>query len=308
MVFITLKFKEMKKYITLFCFLSALFVACDKNQISTPTTVAEGARVKFIHASAGVPALDYYLNNIKLSPQLSTSLTDNGVLTTTNSGISYLSTFPSNEYAVVTPGNAGLKIVTSTPLPTLVSPQTVAFNTSLNTQTLNLANAKNYSVFTAGYPDNFETIVYEDEFNGTATDMAYVRFIHLSPNAPALDLALKYTPVGGVLTEITPFKNIAYKGNSGFVGVPAAVTSTGYNFQTKLAGTATTLGAMIPSATTLTNLTPGRYYTIYARGLNADYTVVSKGITLKAVARPSTAVTQPEIYYNPYGLTFYTNK
>ncbi len=83
-------------------------------------------------------------------------------------------------------------------------------------------------------------------------------------------------------------------------------STTSYTFQMKVVGTAANLGTVSAAIA----LTPGRYYTIIGRGLAADYAVPGTGITLRAAARSTVPPgnTQPEIYYNPAGITFYTNK
>jgi len=137
-----------------------------------------------------------------------------------------------------------------------------------------------------------------------------MRFANFIPNGPSLDLGGTYTPTDGTATTATISTGIAYGTLSDFIAVDVnPVSTTGYVFQAYANGTTTTVGG----ATATISLAPGRYYTIMARGLYADYAVPGTSITLKATARPTLPTTDPttrfpEIYFNVPGLTYYTNK
>lgn len=80
--------------------------------------------------------------------------------------------------------------------------------------------------------------------------MANVRFVHLSPGAPAVDVTL---PDGRIL-----FSNISYKGITGYI--PLAPGR--YTIQLRLAGTNTVV-LTVPNIV----LRPARNYSLYAIGL-----------------------------------------
>lgn len=79
---------------------------------------------------------------------------------------------------------------------------------------------------------------------------AMIRFLHLSPNAPAVDITL---PDGTVI-----FSNIAYKNITPYTDV----MPMNYTLQVRVAGTSDVV-LTVPNV----NLDPDKYYTIYAIGL-----------------------------------------
>ena len=89
----------------------------------------------------------------------------------------------------------------------------------------------------------------EDNLAAPAAGKAHVRFVHLSPDAPAVDIT---TETGAVV-----FGNRAFKQNSEFTPLNAGT----YNLQVRLAGTSTTV-LNLPNIT----LGDGKIYTVFARG------------------------------------------
>jgi hypothetical protein len=79
---------------------------------------------------------------------------------------------------------------------------------------------------------------------------AMIRFAHLSPNAPAVDITL---PNGTVL-----FSNVSFKEVVPYIAVPAM----NYTLQVRVAGTPNVV-LTVPNI----NLSPDNYYTAYAIGL-----------------------------------------
>lgn len=306
-------------YISALAFAILGLASCHKNEITQFSTPSSGAKLKLIHAVPGLPAVDGYVNNTKITPVISTTVTDNTRSTTILTGTSfssvantnqYTGVFPvNNDYAVVTPGNATIKLVTSTPAPALVSAQTAAPGTTVVSVTQNLETGKNYSVFAGGFSDAPVGVVVEDKFTQpAASDKVYVRFANFIPNGGNLDLGVTYTLTGAAASSATPVTNVASQSVSDWVALPAnTISTTSYTFQGYKTGTTTKLG----SASSALVFTPGRYYTIIAKGLAADYVVPNTTITLKASARSGTDPVQvkiPEIYYNPPNLSFYVNK
>jgi hypothetical protein len=304
----------MKKIIYIAIGLLGLTITgCKKNPIVQISNPASGAQIKFFHAAPGVPALDAFVNGTQITPSATISVTDNALAASIYTGYTYLSAFPGSNYAVIAAGNNTIKVVASTPLPALVSAQTVAPGTTVTSASQAMANGSAYTVFTAGLPGSATTpltsIIVQDMFPAATTGNAYIRLAHLIPNGGAVDLTGTYTPIGGTATPVTPITNIVYGTVTPFVAVPVnSLSTTSYVFQSYLTGTTTKLGT-----TTTFSLTPGRYYTVILRGLAADYPVPGTSITLKATARPTLPVSDPtihfpEIYFNVPGLSFYTNK
>jgi len=304
----------MKKIIYLSACLFALaFAGCDKSVIHQVGDPATGVQLKFFHAAPGVPGLDAFVNGAQATPTQTVAVTDNFLPTAITTGYVYTGVFPGSNYMVAKSGSTTIKVVASTPVPALVSPQTVAPATVVTNATQTTADGDAYSVITSGLPGSVTTpltsFIVKDVFPAAAAGMAYVRLAHMIPNGGAVDIGGTYTPIGGSAITATAITNITYGNVSPFVAVPVnALSTTSYIFQGYLTGTTTKLGA-----STTFSLTPGRYYTLVLKGLAADYPVPGTSITLKFTARPTLPVTDPttrlpEIYFNVPGLTFYTNK
>jgi hypothetical protein len=294
--------------------LTLAITSCKKTVLKQISDAAVGTQLKFIHAAPGVPALDAFVNGIQITPTVNASVTDNAAPTSIITGYSYLGVFPASNYAVVASGNTSIKINSSTPTPSLVTRQTVTPGSTISSITQATTDGSAYSVFTIGLPGSatagLTTKIVEDKFPDAVSGKAYIRLAYLIPNGTAVDLQGTYTPTGGTATTKTLITNVSYTSVTDFVAVDVnALSSTSYTFQLYLAGTVTKLGTVSAAI----SLTPGRYYTIIGRGLAADYVVPGTGITLKASTRPTLPTTDPatkfpEIYFNPAGITFYTNK
>lgn len=311
----------MKKIIYISCCLLTFAMgSCKKNTITQISTVATGAQLKFVQAVPGIPAVDEFVNGVKISPQQNLGVTDNSRATSVVTGIAYPSAFNtsiqyaamfpgagSTNYAAVPSGSTVIKITTTSPIPALVSPQTLSPNITIATITQALIERAPYTLFTMGYPDKITSLFVQDKFNGTDTTKAYVRFANLIPNSTSLDVKGTYTLLG-TTTAVTviSFTNIAYGTVTDFAPVTVSSTiSTGYVFALVQTGTATAVGATAKSI----SLGANRYYTIVANGLAADYAVPGTTITLKASARPTVpASLLPEIYFNPPGISYYISR
>lgn len=296
------------------CVFALAITSCKKTILKQVSNPAIGVQLKFIHAAPGVPALDAFVNNIQVSPTVNASLTDNALPTSIVTGYSYAGVFPGSNYSVVNSGNTVIKVAASAPVPVLLSKQTVMPGTSVGNITQTTTDGSAYSVFTMGLPgaatNGLTTTLVQDKFPDVASGKAYIRLAYLIPNGAAVDLAGTYTPIGGTATAATFISNTSYATVTDFMPVPVnALSTTAYTFQMYLAGTTTKLGTVSASI----SLTPGRFYTIIGRGLATDYVVPGTSITLKASTRPTLPTTDPttkfpEIYFNPAGITFYTNK
>ena len=61
--------------------------------------------------------------------------------------------------------------------------------------TVNLAANTNDSVFAIDSVSKIKAVVVSDNLTAPAAGKAYVRFLHFSPNAPAVDIAVAGGPV-----------------------------------------------------------------------------------------------------------------
>ncbi|WP_299290075.1 DUF4397 domain-containing protein [uncultured Mucilaginibacter sp.] len=310
----------MKRLSYLFFGLVLTVAGCKKSVITQFGDTASGVSIKFLHAAPGTPAVDGYINNVKITPVSSVSVTDNTVVTSIVTGVSYnyfgatatyLGLFPNSNYATVPSGSTAIKVVASTTAPVLISTQTNAPGMLIGTVTQTTVNGSAYSVFALGLSGSATSPlgikVVEDKFPAADASKAYVRFAYMIPNGKPVDVS---ATSASTATATTLTSNIAYSNVSDFVAVnvnPAGLTN--YTFQMYLTGTTTKLGTVSAAV----SLAPGRYYTIIGRGLAADYAVPGTNITLKASTRPTlpvgaAATRYPEIYFNPPGITSYTNK
>jgi hypothetical protein len=108
------------------------------------------------------------------------------------------------------------------------------------------------SLFAVNALDSITFSGYLDTLTAPAAGNAHVRFIHLSPDAPAVDIALTG---GGVV-----FPNVSYLDNTALTRFVAGT----YDLEVRLAGTSTVVLPLPDVA-----LTAGKIYTVWARGFVA---------------------------------------
>ncbi len=208
------------------CLLSLLLSSCLKNNSTYYNPPV--ALVSFFQASPDEPALDLYFNNNRV----------NWNPISYGSGLDYFNAY------------AGQRTVNFYAQNTM---------TNLFSDTLTLKPNAVYSLFLVNTPTTPGIVVLNDTINKPASNTASIRFVNLSPDATAVDLALNDT---------LKVSNKAYKGFSSFIPVPGNKT---YSFQVLQKGTTTVLASL--SNVTLTN---GYVYTIMLTGLSAGTTSADK--------------------------------
>jgi hypothetical protein len=220
----TYKEKVMRslKVLSLFVFIffsSITLVSCSEDEEIVTPPVAK-SKVLVTHASPDAPGVDLLVDNAVAGTNL---------------------TFPnSTGYLEVNSGTRNVKVnVTGT--------STTAIEANLN-----LAQDKNYSVFAVNNVASIEALVLEDNLTLPASGKAHVRFIHLSPDAPAVDITL----TDGTVV----FGDYTFKEASAFTPLDAGT----YDLQVRLAGTSTVVLDLPGIA-----LTAGKIYTVFAKGLVA---------------------------------------
>jgi hypothetical protein len=189
--------------------------SCDNSD--TPFAPRPKARIMAVHASPNAPAVDLLVDNLVAGTGLA---------------------FPGNTaYLNVKAGTRNLKInVTGT-------------STTVINADLPVTAGSSYTVFAADSVSKIAPVVLTDDLTAPASGKAHVRFVHLSPNAPAVDVAVTGGPV--------LFGNEAFKGYSAFTPVAAGT----YDLEVRLAGTGTVV-LPLPGIT----LTAGKIYTVFAKG------------------------------------------
>lgn len=186
---------------------------------TTAVTFAAGPRVRVVHASPDAPAVDVLVN---------------GSAAFTNApfkGITNYASLDAGSYsvAVVPTGATEPKVISAT---------------------LTLDADKDYTVVAVGKLANIEPLVLVDNNAAPAGGKAHVRFVHASPDAPAVDIAVKGGPV--------IFSNVAFKGVGDYMPVDAGT----YDLEVRLAGT-NTVALDLPGIA----LADGTVYTVFAMGL-----------------------------------------
>ncbi|AFH50693.1 Cell wall anchor domain protein [Ignavibacterium album JCM 16511] len=209
-----------KMLFVILTFVTAIsFAACSDDENTTSPTPTEKANVLVVHASPDAPGVDLLVDNTVAGTNL---------------------TFPNNTgYLSVNAGTRNVKVnVTGT-------------STTVIQANLNLVANKNYSVFAVNQVSAIEPLVFEDDLITPASGKAHVRFIHLSPNAPAVNITL----TDGTIV----FGNVAFKGSVNFTPLNAGI----YNLQVRDAATNQTVVLELPNI----NLQAGKIYTVFAKGL-----------------------------------------
>jgi hypothetical protein len=186
----------------------------DDNAVApTPT-----ARVMAVHASPDAPAVNLLVDN-----------------TVAGTGLTY----PNNSaYLTVNAGSRNIKVN-----PT-ASPAVSVINANVN-----FSAGTSSTVWAVNFVSAIEPVVTIDDLTAPAAGKAHVRFVHLSPDAPAVDVALDG---GGVV-----FGDITFKEGTAFTPLDAGT----YDLEVRLAGTSTVVLDLDPIT-----LQAGKIYTVWAKG------------------------------------------
>jgi hypothetical protein len=176
------------------------------------------AKLMVVHASPDAPGVDFLVNDVK---QNSSALT-----------------FPNNTpYLEIEEGTKNLKVNVAGTSTTVINAD-VPFTKDMN-----------YTLFAIDSVSNIGTLLLEDNLAAPAAGKAHVRFVHLSPNAPAVDVAVTGGPV--------LFANYEFEEASAFTPVDGGT----YNLEVRVAGTPT-VALSLPGIV----LTSGKIYTVFAKG------------------------------------------
>ena len=198
--------------------LSLLLSSClkdNKNYYAPPA-----AYVSFYQAIPNAQPLDIYFDNNKV----------NAIPINYNDGIDYFKAY------------TGKRTVN------IYSPGTT---TKLFSDTIHLNPDIAYSLFLTNTMANPSLLLLTDSISQPAAGMAKIRFVDLSPDAPAVDFAVK--------DSTALVSNKSFKGSSTFIPIKG---NSHYIFDVRQKGTNTIL-----ATSTNLNLLAGFVYTIYFHGL-----------------------------------------
>ncbi|MFC4210259.1 DUF4397 domain-containing protein [Pedobacter lithocola] len=203
--------------------------ACKKDWNNDTVTVAG---IGFVHASPGTGALDFIVDNQKANNKAFNYTNDLG----------YFGAYPGSRLFGITKKDS---------------------TKFISTANVNLQSGLFYSAFVVDVLPTPKILVVEDDLKAPETGKAKVRFINLSPDAAALDLAV----VGKDAALVT---GKAYKEASPFISIDP---SASYTFQIKESNNVT---ATLPS----TKIEAGKIYTLWAKGLKSKTDSTKFGLSI----------------------------
>eukprot|EP01121_Diplochlamys_sp_Union-15-3_P011555 TRINITY_DN3362_c0_g1_i1.p1 TRINITY_DN3362_c0_g1~~TRINITY_DN3362_c0_g1_i1.p1 ORF type:complete len:225 (-),score=68.89 TRINITY_DN3362_c0_g1_i1:57-689(-) len=182
--------------------------------------IALAAEVRVAHASPDAPLVDVYVDN-----HLIWNSVDFHEVTA---------------YAFLPAGDYNIKV-------NVAGTQTTVINANVTVD-----QYRPYTIAAIGKVADIAPLVLTDDLRPPTAGNAAVRFVHLSPDAPAVDIAVTGGPV--------LFKNVAFKQASDYIQVAAGT----YNLEVRVAGT-TTVALKVPGVI----LNSRAINSIFAEGLLA---------------------------------------
>jgi hypothetical protein len=214
---------------------------CDSDDEATTNPAPGNAQFLAIHASPDAPGVDLLVDGTVVGTNLA---------------------FPnSTGYLSVPPGIRNVKV------------RVAGTSTTVIDANLPVAAGAYYTVIAADSVAQLTPLVLTDDLTSPTVGNAHVRFVHLSPNAPAVDIAVQG---GGVL-----FPNISFLQSTPFTPVPLGT----YNLEVRVAGTTTVV-------LSLSGVSLGEQgiYTLWASGFvggSGIQALEAQTIVNKAAATPA---------------------
>jgi hypothetical protein len=190
---------------------------CGDDDDNPVAPAPQTARVMAVHASPDAPAVDLLVDG-----------------TIAGSGLAYPG---ATSYLTVGAGTRNVKV------------NVAGTSTSVINANVPVTAGTSSTVFAVDSVASISALVLSDDLTPPASGKAHVRFVHLSPNAPAVDVAV----AGGAVV----FANRSFQQFTPFTPLDAGT----YDLEVRLAGT-TTVVLPLPGIT----LTAGKIYTVWAKG------------------------------------------
>lgn len=228
--------------------LRILALACFVLLVTATTVVAaDEARVRVLHASPDAPAVDVWLDGSKVD-----------ALTNVPFGVI-------SGYLAVPAGDHEIKVVVA------------GTTTSVIEATVSLEAGQSYTVAAIGPVASIGPKIFVDDPNPSAAT-AKVRVVHLSPDAPAVDVA-----PDGASPDDAVVKNLAYPDATSYLALPPGT----YDLEVRPAGTTDVALQLDPL-----ELAAGRAYSVFAIGSAAAEPLGGNALrvllAVDAVASPAT--------------------
>ena len=214
--------KKLPAFLLTVTLLAFVAVSCGDDDMPPPP-----AHVIVGHASPDAPPVDFLVDGSRytISPPLE---------------------FPeTTKYLPVSAGNRNVKLNVAGTADTALS------------ETFHFVSGMDYTLFAVGALADISFLLIDDDLTSPAEGNAHARFVHLSPDAPPVDIV-------NLADSSTVFGNTAFKGYTDFTPLPAAT----YRLQVRRADT----GEVVLSPLNVT-LEEFDIFTIYAYGFAADLDV-----------------------------------
>lgn len=184
----------MKRYIVVVVALALTLLVSGSALAQNGTTPTGPAQLRILHASPDAPAVNVLING--------------------KFQFRYVTYGQTTSYIWLPADTYNVKVVTAS------KEQTIVIDTDLT-----LEGGQQYTVLAVGMLANIEPLLLQDSVDLPEWPQAKVRVVHVSPDTPAADVAVKGSEVW--------FPNLAYKGVTDF----KTVTSDSYNLEVRPAGT-----------------------------------------------------------------------
>lgn len=180
------------------------------------------AKVRVVHASPDAPAVDVLVNGQKVQ------------------ALTNVPFFTASSYLDLPAGTYDIQVVpTGATTPVVIDAKGVKIDAG-----------KAYTIAASGKLADIKPAVFVDDLTAPAAGKAHVRVYHLSPDAPAVDIAVKGGPV------LIP--NLAFPNASNYLPVDAGT----YDLEVRPTGTTTAALSLAG-----TKLDAGKIYDVFANGL-----------------------------------------
>ncbi len=218
----------------------ALLSCGDEYDFLNSVTPASGARLKVYHAAVDVAGSTVTVNDKLVSGVLTVSPATPNLVT-------YGNFFPLQEYAVLSPGQANVKVTA----PAAGTLPEVNLNTAMQ-----LEDGKFYTLYAIGNGGTYKFVTSVDDVSTPDADKTYIRFVNAMATMPAAGIEflvnnVATTTATGQTDGKEAFFTYAQDGTARFTIIIREIGKT------------TTL-----ATTSALNLARGRKFTIVARGLN----------------------------------------
>ena len=209
-----------------------VFVACEKNVISTPGDAPVGARVKFIHACSDCPGLLVTANTKTVNPTALTYATG---------------AFPTASYAVLPAGELSLDIIRSDSSRSILATK------------ISVTDGKYYSVYIGDTLKTPSISLIEDDIKAFQDTLFRLRFVNMLSGSKKDTLELWHQNAQKVIGA-----NVVYGKASDFTFIPSISGVTDTFFYRKVGTT------VIYPLSVLNTLTNGKAstFTFFASGVN----------------------------------------